>query len=127
MSAAGAYRDRHIQRPAAGKHRQAPQQQLLPPPEQIVAPVDGRANRSVLWQAGAVGGAQDAGIVFEPLGQLVEGQQAGARRGQLERQWDAVHAVADACQRWRVGGRDDERVVDGVGPFDEELCGRRPG
>ena len=61
-----------------------------------------------------------AGVVLQPIGELLDGQHLRARGGQLERQRNAVHADADARDRGRIVVAQDERVVDRVGALDEQ-------
>ena len=54
-------------------------------------------------QASAYRAAERAGVVLQPLGELFDGQDLGARGGELERQWDAVDTEADTRDRFGVG------------------------
>ena len=55
-----------LQRPSAGEHRLPPEQRLLPVRQQVVAPVDGRFQRPVVTQRGALPALQQAEATRSP-------------------------------------------------------------
>ena len=106
--------------PAAGEHRGTPQHRLLGIAQQLVAPVDQRAQRAVTRQCRARPAGQHAEAVVEPLAQLLQRHHAHPRRRQLDGQRDAVQAAADRRQRRSVLVRHVEVRPLQPGAIDEQ-------
>ena len=80
---------------AAGEHGKAREALLLLVVEQVVAPVDCRAQRLLTGGRVAGTGAQRTEDDVQALGDLAGRQHAAAGGRQLDRQWEAVDAPAD--------------------------------
>ena len=91
-----------LQRPAAGEHRQPPQQRPLRLGEQVVAPVDQRPQRLLAGQRRAAAAGQQPEAVVQPRRDLLHRQRLHPRRRQLDRQRDAVQPLADLRHGRRV-------------------------
>ena len=103
---------------SARKHSEPGEQLLLLRLQQVVAPVDRRANRALAL--GQVSGAalQELETVVEPLEHRLWRQHADAGGGKLDRQRQALERFADLGNRSGVRGRDDEIRPD-------RACARR--
>ena len=91
-----------VERPAAGEHRQAAEQDPLPLVEQVVAPVDQRPERAVARQGGLAPAGQQPEAVVEPPDELPRAEHGHPGRRQLDRERDAVQAGADPHDVGRV-------------------------
>ncbi len=99
---------------------EAREERLLVGAEQVVAPVDRRAERllargQVAWAAG-----EEVEALLEPGEQRLRREQLRAGGGELDREREAVEADADLGDRGRVRVRHGEVGLDGAGAFDEE-------
>ncbi len=108
------------ERAAAGEDGEAREECLLVRAEQVVAPVDRRAERllargHVPWAAG-----EEVEALLEPGEQRLRREQLGARGRELDRERESVEADADLGDRGRVRVGDGEVGLDGPGAFDEE-------
>ncbi len=85
-------RDRfgRFQRPAAGEHREAAQHRALVLGQQVVTPVDERAQRLLAGQRALVAARQQAEAVVKPRGDGLYRHRAHACRGELDGERDAV-------------------------------------
>ena len=72
-----------------------PEHRLLRRRQQVVRPLDGRPQRPMPLDAGPPAAGQEPQTIVEPLHQLRRREAPGARRGQLDRERDAVEAPAD--------------------------------
>ena len=63
--------------------------------QEVVAPVDQRAQRLLARQRGAVAAGQQPEAIVQALGDLLDRQRAHARRGELDRERNAVEPPAD--------------------------------
>jgi hypothetical protein len=100
---------RRLDRAAAHKHAQSPEEQLLGGREQVVAPVDRVRERQVaLWPI-ARAASQERETVVQVRKQFVWREERGARRRKLDRQRQPVETPADLAHREqvRVGQRED--------------------
>ena len=126
----------HLQRPAR-EHRQAAQQHLLRPGQQVMAPVDGRPERALPGRRGPAARAEQGEPVTQPVGDLLSGQHGHPRCGQLDGQRHPIQRPADRGHRHRVALGDGETRAGGRGPVGEQLdrliareflgIGHRPG
>src|SRR6266511_5076519 len=80
-----------------GEHRQAQEQPLLLWREQVEGPVDDPAEGVVARVAAAVGRPEQLEPRIQPVGEVVDGQRADPRGGQLDRQREAVEGAADVA------------------------------
>ena len=74
-----------------------PQQQLLRLRQQIVAPVDQGPQGAMAGQRGPTPTDEETEAIVEPVGDLLDGQDAHAGGRQLDGQRDAVEPAADPC------------------------------
>ena len=88
--------------------------------EQVVAPVDQRAQRLLARQRRAIAAGQQTEAIGQPRRDLLDRQRAHARGGQLERERNAVEALADAGDRRRVVVGDRERRLRRQRALDEQ-------
>ena len=88
--------------------------------EQIVAPIDERAQRLLPRQDVAAAAGEHAEALVEPLAQLARAEHLDARRGELDGERDAVEPPADVGDDRRVLVGQRETVVGGARPLDEE-------
>ena len=110
-----------VEREAAREHAEAREERLRVGVQQVVAPADRRPQRLLALRRVARAGAEEV----EPAAQAVEDlrrrQDLDARRGELDRQWQAVELRADPLDL-----RDAvelEARVDGAGAADEQRGG----
>ena len=96
------------QRGTAREDGEPPREHLLGVVEQVPAPLHHRAQRLVSRLGGAVAAGQQPEPVVQPGGDLRQRQCAQPRRGQLDRQWQAVERPADPQHRAGVAGVDRE-------------------
>ena len=113
-------------RGAAGEHREAREARLLVVAEQVVAPVDRRAQRPLACGRVAGAGAQRAERRVEALGDLAGRQQPAARGRQLDRQRQPVDAPADLRDRGGVGVAEAEVGIVGSRALAEQRDGGHP-
>ena len=106
------------QRRAAGERRQRPQAPLVVGEQQLVAPADRRPERPAALRLAAGRVAQHAEAVVEAAGDLRDRQRPRPRRGELDRQRQAVerpaqlaHVAGPPVPRRRAAGEQ----LDGVG------------
>ena len=88
-----------FERPAFVEAREPAQQQLFRRVEQRVAPADRRAQRALAEREVAIARRQQVERMIEPLQQRGGLEHAHPRRGQLERQRQAVELPADRGDR----------------------------
>ena len=110
-----------VEREATGEHRKTREQASLGIGQQLVAPVDRRAERLLARDSGARTTGEEPEAVIEAVEDLLRAQHASARGRELDRERDAVEPVADP--RDRRGRRVVEVEVrpDLAGALDEEL------
>src|SRR5262245_40947012 len=97
------------------------QQRLLVLSEQIVAPIDQRAQRLVAWLCGAISARQQSEAVVEPCCQLLDRHDTHARRGQLDGQWHTVKTVTHLSDCEGIVRSEGEVRLCRCCPFDEQL------
>ena len=107
------------ERTAACEHREPAKQLLLRRREMVVAPVHRRLQRLVPGQGAAAPG-EEAEAVVEPGPDLVDREHGDARRGELDRQRDAVEAAADLGDGGAVARVEREPRLDQPSPVDED-------
>jgi len=83
-----------LQRKAAGKHGNAPEQFALLRRQQVVAPVDQRAQRLLAGRP-FDRRRQKAKAIGQAIGDVLNGQRAAPVPGQLDRERNAIQAMAD--------------------------------
>ena len=125
--AAAANRFGRLERPAAGEHRQAPQQGALGRGQEFVAPLDGGAQRLLPRHRRRIAAGEQAEAVVEALGDLLHRERAHPCGGKLDGERNAVQALADLADGGGVGRRRAERAVGGTCTIDEELDRLRRG
>jgi hypothetical protein len=133
LARVGAHRLGGVEGEAAAEHRQPGEERLLLAGEQVVAPVDGRAQRAVAGDGVARAGGEQAEAVVQAGEQLLGGEQAHARGGQLDGERQPVEPRAERGDIGEVRRRDLEARRHGGGAFGEqgdgviaaELLGRR--
>src|ERR1043165_9397745 len=79
----------------AGKCRQSLEYALFVVEEELVAPVDHRAQRLLTWERGTRPAGEQAEPVFQTSGDLLDRERAGARGGELDCERESVEAAAD--------------------------------
>ena len=109
-----------LERPAFVEDREPAQQPLLRGVEQRVAPADRRAQRALAKRQIAIARRQQVERVIEPLEQRRGLEDSHARRGELERQRQAVEPAADRGDRRRVRGREREAGLHLLRTLEEE-------
>ena len=116
-------RFRGLEGQAAGKDGEAPEQGLLVRREEIVAPADRRAQGLLSIRVVPRRSDQEIELGAEAVAELTRREDAQARRGQLQRQGQAVETVGDLGHRGGVGVGQGECRVHGLGTFHEEVTG----
>ena len=109
-----------VERPAAREDRQAPEQHALFGRQQVVTPVDQRAQGALARQRGPASPGEESQAVAESRGDRVERHRAHARGGELDRQGDAVEVPADLDDGRRVRVAHAKRRQHRRGALDEE-------
>ena len=113
-----------IEREAAREDGQPAQQRPLGLGEEVVAPVDQRAQRLLAAQRGARAAGEQAEAVAEAVGDLLGRQHRDAGGRQLDRERYPVEPMADLRDRGRVLGGEREAGLDPAGALDEQAHGR---
>ena len=108
------------ERAAAGEDGEAREERLLVGAEQVVAPVDRRAERLLAGGQVARAAGEEVEALLEPGEQRLGREQLRTRGGELDRERQAVEADADLGDRRRVRVRDREVGLHGPGALDEE-------
>ena len=88
--------------------------------QQVVAPRQRRRQAAVAWVGCAGRGLQQREAVVEPVGELSEWECRGARRGQLNRERQAIKAAAHLSNQRGVACGDREARVGGRCPVGEQ-------
>ena len=109
------------QRPTALEDREPVEHPLLGLRQQLVAPVDGGAQRLLPFFGGAGAGGEQGEPVREPLGHLDRRQRRYPGGGELEGERDAVEGPGDGTDRAQVVGVEQQPGAHGAGPFGEQL------
>ena len=109
------------QRPTALEDREPVEHPLLGLREQLVAPVDGGAQRLLPFVGGAGAGGEQGEPVREPLGHLDRRQRRDPGGGELEGERDAVEGPGDGTDRGQVVGVEQQPGAHGAGAFGEQL------
>src|SRR5262249_5223539 len=81
---------RGLQGGTSDEHRQSIEEGLFSSGEQVVAPVEGGAQRLLTRERDAAASGQEVESVVEPRRELLYGESAQSRRRQLQGQRDAV-------------------------------------
>ena len=88
--------------------------------EQVVAPVDERAHGLLARQRRAIAAGEDAEALVSRSARLWTRHGLDARRGEFDRERDAVETAADIDDDRRIGVGEREAGVGGGGAIDEE-------
>src|SRR5215467_6195736 len=91
--------------------------------QQLIAPVERRAERLVSWQRGAPTDGQQRETVIETVGDLPDTQGCGSRRGKLDCERNAVKAATDGGYPQNVLISRKEIRPQRLRPRHEELHG----
>ena len=97
------------------------EQALLTRFEELITPVDRRPKRLLALRRVARRAAQQLEPTAEPVAQRLGGEQPQARRGELDRQRQAVEPTTDVAHRCRVVVVELEFGTDRPGSIDEQL------
>jgi hypothetical protein len=88
--------------------------------QELIAPVDGRAQRLLARDGRPAATGEQAELVVEARRDALDRQHLDPRGGQLDRQRDAVQAPADLDQRGGVVRLDPETRIDQPRALDEQ-------
>ena len=88
-----------FQSPPAGKHRQSAQDRAFLGAQEVVGPVDQRVQRPLARHDLGRPPILPGKALMEPLRDRVDGQRAGLRGGDFDRQRNAVELLADPGDR----------------------------
>src|SRR5438105_13206723 len=102
-----------FQRESAGESREAPQHGLLSSRQEVVAPVDCPSKRLMTREGNTVSPGQQGKTVIQATEDLLDRQDPGPHRRQLDRQWQTVEPPAKADDRHpvRVAQREMARAA----------------
>ena len=103
-----------------GEGGERPQTALVVGEQQVVAPPDGRLEGSAAFRSAAGRVAQHDEAVVEATGDLLDRQRLGSRRGELDRQRQAVERTAQLVHRVARVADVEVRALGG-GPAGEQL------
>ena len=120
---------RRLEREASPEHRELPEELLLVRLEQLVAPLDRRAQRSLPRRSVARARREQRQPPVEPREQLVRIEQRDACRRELDRERKPVEPpadLADGCRRVGSAGRPRARARR-RGPRRRRRATARPG
>ena len=106
-----------------GEHGHQREQALLAGPEEAVAPVHRRPQRLLSLREVARPTAQEPQSVSQSIPQDVRGEQAQVRRGEFDRQGQAIEPAADVGHDGGVVVGQREPGPDHERPIDEQLDG----
>ena len=112
---------------AADEHTEAHEQRLLRRGEQFVAAVDRVAQRLMARGQVARAAGQQLQMLAETVEHRLRRQHVRSRRGELDRQRQAVEADADLGDRCRVGVGQLELGIDSLRAVDEQRDRRAAG
>ena len=108
-----------VQRPRADEDREPAEERALVLGEQVVAPLEGGAQRAVPGGRVAGVGREHRHAVAQPVGELGRGEELRPRGGQLQGEGEAVEPSADLRDGLRVGRRHREGGLHAAHPRDE--------
>ena len=109
-----------LQCPATGKDGETTEQDSLRLGQQVKAPVDGCPQRLLAGQRRPVAAGQQPKAVVQAGGDLLDRQHVHPRRGQFNRQRDAVEPVADLGHGRRLLVGQTERPEGSLRSLDEQ-------
>ena len=110
--------------PSPCELRESAPQHALGFAQQLVAPVDERAQRLVAQQRRASAARQQREAIVQTFGHLLHAHCPNARCRQFQRQRNAVELMTDLRYGSGVLGGEPEGRRYGLGAFDEQLAGR---
>ena len=113
-------RFRTLDRTGTGEHREPAKEPPFGLAEQLVAPVDRLAEGLLPDGKVAPAAGQDVEAALEAGSNLHGGQDAGARRRQLDCERQAIDAGTNLRDCCRVLRRQRERLLHGCGPLDKQ-------
>src|SRR5262249_24187860 len=124
-----------VERRAAREGREAIEELLLLGAQEVVAPLDGRAQRLLPRREIALAADEQLEQALQPREERSQREHAKPRRRELDRERRAAEAIADPCQRRRVVAVERERCIEVVDAIEEEphrlaareIAGRRTG
>src|SRR5439155_3048295 len=90
-----------VEREASREHRQPPQDDALRLGQQLVAPVERRAQRLLARQRRAAAACEEPEAIVEPRRDAFDAERGDARGGELDGERHAVEAAADGRRRRR--------------------------
>ena len=114
------HRLRRIERPAAGEHRQSPEEGLLRRIEQIMTPGDRPSQRLLSLREVPATSGEEREPAVETRQDRFRREESHARRRQLDGEREAVQATTDGDDRFRVLFGQLEVVLHRAGAIDEE-------
>ena len=114
---------RGLQREAAGEDAEPPEHGLLVRRQQAVAPFQRRAQRLMPAQHDARARSEHVEAFVEARAQAFDAEQRHPRRGEFDRERNAVQPPADLDDRRRMRGRQREVRIDRLRARDEEFDG----
>src|SRR5262249_25010331 len=114
-----------FQREASGKYGEPAQHCALRFRQQVVAPVERRAERLVAWQRRAAASRQEAKPVVEARSEALYDEDIDAAGREFDRKRNSIKPAADVGDDGGVGVAQLEFVRDGGGPLDEKLDRRK--
>ncbi len=106
---------------AAGENREPPQGHAGGGIEQVVAPVEQRAQGLMARQGGARAAGEQLQPVVEPLSEAAQPEDVDACGGEFDGERHAVERAADIAHHGRIGVVELVFAEGGGGAFDEEL------
>ena len=109
-----------LRRPAASKNRKPRQQRLLAFGEEVVAPVEQRAQGLVAWKGRAASPDEQEEAVVQAAREPLRRHHPQLRNGKLDRHRDAVETLADVRDRRGVRVAQGEAVDGRGGALDEQ-------
>ncbi|HLW12350.1 MAG TPA: hypothetical protein VKU81_06600 [Casimicrobiaceae bacterium] len=124
---AGGDRFRGFECKVARKNRKPPEQHALWLRQQLVAPVDQRAQRLLPRERCAVAARQQPETVIQAGGNGLDSDRAHASSGEFDRQRNAIQSVADLRDVRGVVLGQVKRRLRGHRSLDEKPCGVRLG
>jgi hypothetical protein len=117
---------RGLQAPATDEHRQPSEDDLLRWREQPVTPVERGLHRLLATRRCPTAADQQPECVIQPLQNLVDPERTHPRRGQFDRQGQALESGTDGRQHRCAARRHSKVRLDRLSALDEQLRRRKP-
>src|ERR1700674_2295 len=112
---------RRLRRKVAGKYRKAPQDQAFRLRQQLIAPVERRAQRLVPRQSRSAAAGQYCQVIIQACGDLLEPKRGDVSCSKIDGQRNAIEAPTDFSNYWKVLCSRREIRVQCPGRGDEKL------